>query len=64
LSATLTSDTNVADLLRDSPLADESAVAGVQTSVEDVIASSAATAAAGGSAAPAPAPSEPDAEPS
>jgi regulator of protease activity HflC (stomatin/prohibitin superfamily) len=34
------SDTNIADLLRDSPLADESAVAGVQTSVEEVLAES------------------------
>jgi regulator of protease activity HflC (stomatin/prohibitin superfamily) len=33
----LTSDTKIEDLLRDSPLADESAVAGVQTHVEDVL---------------------------
>ena len=33
----LTSDTKIEDLLRDSPLADESAVAGVATSVDDVL---------------------------
>jgi regulator of protease activity HflC (stomatin/prohibitin superfamily) len=32
------SDTNIADLLRDSPLAGESAVAGIQPNVEDVLA--------------------------
>ena len=33
----LTSDTKIEDLLRDSPLADESAVAGIQSKVEDVL---------------------------
>ena len=32
-----TSDTKIEDLLRDSPLADESAVAGIQSKVEDVL---------------------------
>jgi len=39
-----TSDSNIEDLLRDSPLADDSAVAGVQTSVEAVLAESGSTA--------------------
>jgi hypothetical protein len=42
------SDTNVADLLRDSPFADDTATAGIQTSVEDVLTSSHPDAAASG----------------
>jgi regulator of protease activity HflC (stomatin/prohibitin superfamily) len=45
LVAVGTSDTPVEELLRDSPLADESAVAGVQTSVAEVLAGGSAEAA-------------------
>ena len=51
-------DTNIEDLLRDSPLADESAVAGVKTSVADVIGSADAHLPAPGADEPAPASSE------
>jgi regulator of protease activity HflC (stomatin/prohibitin superfamily) len=52
-TSALTSDTKIEDLLRDSPLADESAVAGVATHLEDVLGN-------GTAAAPAPAEDKPD----
>jgi regulator of protease activity HflC (stomatin/prohibitin superfamily) len=53
----LTSDTKIEDLLRDSPLADESAVAGVATHLEDVLGNGAP---AVPTPAPAPAEDKPD----
>jgi regulator of protease activity HflC (stomatin/prohibitin superfamily) len=55
----LTSDTKIEDLLLDSPLADESAVAGVQASVEDVLGNGSHEAAGSGAPEPEPEPAKP-----